>query len=116
MRHASTIPTTLPAHAAKHSQLQTTPVSIAPGRALWLYVDAGSTLYCSAGQVQIGSPWHSSLLLHAEDTPHCTGAHAGWYWVEAHSPELAQLQISGQPHTGWGALWQTTARWLGLRD
>ena len=95
---------------------RTSVLTIAPGQAQWLHLEAGSSLYCSTGAVVISSPWHSALALTAEQAPHCNGVHAGWYWLEARSAEGAQVHISHQAHAGWQSAWQAVASWLGWQD
>lgn len=103
---------TYPKSLATHTRV----LAIAPGQAQWLHLEAGSSLYCSTGTVVISSPWHSALALAAEQAPHCNGAHAGWYWLEARSAQGAQVHISHQAHAGWHSAWQVVARWLGWQD
>ena len=102
--------------AQKSSATRSSVLAIAPGQAQWLYLEAGSSQYCSAGAVTISSPWHSALALAAEQAPHCNGAQAGWYWLEARSADGAQVQVSHQAHAGWQSAWQAVASWLGWQD
>ena len=57
-----------------------------------------------------------ALALAAEQAPHCNGAQAGWYWLEARSADGAQVQVSHQAHAGWQSAWQAVASWLGWQD
>ena len=93
-----------------------TPLLIAVGQSLWCHLDAGSTLYCATGRVQISSPWVYAWTLDAEDPPYCIGAQAGWYQLEALGYEPAQLQLAAQAASGWASLWQDALRWLGARS
>ena len=124
MHNTRSYPLSPAIHAAAERTATTAPatlLNIAPGRALWLYVEAGSSLYCSAGQVHISSPWHGDMALAAEDAPYCNGAHAGWYWAETRSAEPAQLQLMCKTYAGRGGLgslkdlWQAATQWMGLR-
>jgi hypothetical protein len=99
-----------PSAPAPASCLQT----IAPGQAVWLYLEGGSTLYCQAGQLRIHSAWYYNLLLNAEDTPFCNGAHAGWYQIEALTLQPASLQITQPPQSLWHNMRRGLSEWLGL--
>ncbi|QMV74980.1 hypothetical protein HS961_20235 [Comamonas piscis] len=117
-RFAPTLPSTAAAtaqaSAATPPNLQRSSLAFRAGQGQWLYLEAGSSLYCNAGQLQISSPWHSGLRLVAEDAPHCNGAHAGWYWLQAEGLQPAQLLVQVQAYAGWGAGWRSVANWLGL--
>ncbi|MDR2330463.1 MAG: hypothetical protein LBE58_12730 [Comamonas sp.] len=101
-----------PAQPGSHSSS----LALRAGQVQWLYLEAGSSLYCRAGQLQISSPWHSALRLVAEDAPHCNGAHAGWYWLQAEGLQPAQLLGQVQAYAGWRAGWRSVADWLGWKD
>lgn len=121
---APALPNTAPSPA--QTTVQTRPLgqdathgsslALRAGQGHWLYLEVGSSLYCSAGQLQISSPWHSGLRLTAEDAPHCNGAHAGWYWVQAEGLQPAQLLVQVQAYAGWRAGWRSVADWLGWKD
>ncbi len=102
--------TSAPAQPCTHSSS----LALRAGQGQWLYLEAGSSLYCRAGQLTISSPWHSALRLQAEDAPHCNGAHAGWYWLQAKGLQPAQLLVQVQAYAGWRAGWRSVADWLGL--
>ncbi|MGE8320476.1 MAG: hypothetical protein ACN6O3_17120 [Comamonas sp.] len=108
--------TPFPPSAASAIQERITALQIAPGQGLWCYLETGSTLHCTAGQVRISSPWTCALRLAEGDAPHCNGAHAGWYWLEADGAETAQLQLAERRGAGWRSAWQAVARWLGWLD
>ena len=98
--------------AASAIRERITPLQIAPGQGLWCYLETGSSLYCTGGQVRISSPWTCALRLAEGDAPHCNGAHAGWYWLEAEAG-TARLQLAERRYAGWRCAWQAVARWLG---
>jgi hypothetical protein len=104
------------ASAATPSSLQSSSLTLRTGQGQWLYLEAGSSLYCTAGQLEISSPWHSGLRLVAEEAPHCNGAHAGWYWLQAEGLQPAQLLVQVQAYAGWRAGWRGVADWLGWKD
>ncbi|MCS4292168.1 hypothetical protein M2375_000363 [Comamonas sp. BIGb0152] len=108
----ATAQTRPPAQDASHGSS----MALRAGQGQWLYLEAGSSLYCSAGQLQISSPWHSALRLVAEDAPHCNGAHAGWYWLQVQGLQPAQLLVQVQAYAGWRAGWRGVADWLGWKD
>ncbi len=104
--------TSAPAQLGSHSSS----LALRAGQGQWLYLEAGSSLYCRAGQLQISSPWHSALRLEAEEAPHRNGAHAGWYWLQAEGLQPAQLLVQVQAYAGWRAGWRSVADWLGWKD
>ncbi|GAB2833576.1 hypothetical protein GCM10027276_40020 [Comamonas piscis] len=104
------------ANAPTPANLQSSSLALRAGQGQWLYLEAGSSLYCHAGQLEISSPWHSGLRLVAEDAPHCNGAHAGWYWLQAEGLQPAQLLVQVQAYAGWRAGWRGVADWLGWKD
>ena len=119
-RFAAALPsapaTTAQPSAAVPPSPQSSSLALLAGQGQWLYLEAGSSLYCRAGQLQISSPWHSALRLVAEDAPHCNGAHAGWYWLQAEGLQPAQLLVQVQAYAGWRAGWRSVADWLGWKD
>jgi hypothetical protein len=119
-RFAAALPgapaTTAQPSAAAPPSLQSSSLALRAGQGQWLYLEAGSSLYCRAGQLQISSPWHSALRLVAEDAPHCNGAHVGWYWLQAEGLQPAQLLVQVQAYAGWRAGWRSVADWLGWKD
>ena len=113
LSHPYTLSKTLGQTAPQACGEQITPLHIAPGQGLWCHLEAGSTLLCTGGHLQISSPWSPALQLDAGDAPYCNGAHAGWHWLEAQGSEPVQLHLAERAYAGWHGAWLALARWLG---
>ena len=116
LSHPYTLSTSRGQTASEACGEQITPLHIASGQGLWCHLEAGSTLLCTGGRLQISSPWFAALKLSAGDAPYCNGAHAGWYWLEAEGSEPAQLHLAEHAYAGWHSARLALSRWMGLGD
>ena len=113
LSHSYPLSTSVEQTAPQASGEQITPLQMAPGQGLWCHLEAGSTLHCTGGRLQINSPWSYALKLSAGDAPYCNGAHAGWHWLEAEGSEPVQLHFAERAYAGWHGAWESLARWVG---